>query len=165
MGIGAIFLAGAVCRLNRLASLLRFIPAFGIESAHDRSAQRPVGRKWMIASGCGFKPRHRHVCGGQKPLRLDNRSVLLGIGTALVYPTLLAAVRMWPIRSGGLRCGGLSTMAGWGIRLGALLSGILADTLGISFAILTIAALTFFLSIIVASVMYETLPARGRQFL
>jgi hypothetical protein len=44
--------------------------------------------------------------------------------------------------------------------VGALLSGILADTLGISSAMLVIAALTFLSGIIVATVMYETLPAR-----
>jgi hypothetical protein len=44
--------------------------------------------------------------------------------------------------------------------VGALIAGILADTLGISFAMLTIAALTFTSGIIVATVMYETLPTR-----
>jgi predicted MFS family arabinose efflux permease len=47
-----------------------------------------------------------------------------------------------------------------GYAVGALLAGILADTLGISFAMLVIAALTFLSGIIVATVMYETLPAR-----
>jgi MFS family permease len=77
-------------------------------------------------------------------------SVLLGIGTALVYPTLLAAVS--DVAHPEWRDGGYA--------LGALLSGILADTLGIPSAMLTIAILTFISGIIVASVMYDTLPTR-----
>ena len=47
-----------------------------------------------------------------------------------------------------------------GYAVGALLAGVLADALGISFAIATIGGLTFLSGLIVAGVMYETLPAR-----
>jgi hypothetical protein len=47
-----------------------------------------------------------------------------------------------------------------GYAVGALLSGILADALGIPFAMQTIAAVTFLSGMIVAVVMYETLPGR-----
>ena len=47
-----------------------------------------------------------------------------------------------------------------GYAVGALLAGLLADTLGIPQAIATVAALTFLSGVIVATVMYETLPAR-----
>jgi hypothetical protein len=47
-----------------------------------------------------------------------------------------------------------------GYAVGALLSGILADALGIPYTMLAIAVLTFLSGMIVAIVMYETLPAR-----
>jgi MFS family permease len=47
-----------------------------------------------------------------------------------------------------------------GYAIGALISGVLADSLGIPFAMAAIAALTFLSGIIVALVMYETLPGR-----
>ena len=46
--------------------------------------------------------------------------------------------------------------------VGALLAGVLADLMGTSFAIATIGGLTFLSGLIVATVMYETLPADRR---
>jgi hypothetical protein len=43
--------------------------------------------------------------------------------------------------------------------VGALLSGLLADALGIPTAIAAIGVVTFFSGVVVAGVMYETLPA------
>jgi MFS family permease len=71
-------------------------------------------------------------------------SSLLGIGTAMVYPTLIAAVSdashpTWRARS-------LSVYRFWrdlGYAIGALSGGITADIFGLSWAIGAIAALTF----------------------
>jgi MFS family permease len=71
-------------------------------------------------------------------------SLLLGIGTAMVYPSLIAAVSdashpSWRARS-------LSVYRFWrdlGYAIGALSAGIIADLLGMSWAIGTIGVLTF----------------------
>ena len=71
-------------------------------------------------------------------------SVLLGLGTAMVYPTLIASVSdashpSWRARS-------LSVYRFWrdlGYAIGALSAGIIADILGMVWAIEIIAALTF----------------------
>jgi len=71
-------------------------------------------------------------------------SLLLGLGTAMVYPTLIAAVSdashpTWRARS-------LSVYRFWrdlGYAIGALSSGLIADSFGLSAAINAIAALTF----------------------
>jgi MFS family permease len=88
-------------------------------------------------------------------------SVLLGLGTAMVYPSLIAAVSdashpSWRARS-------LSVYRFWrdlGYAVGALSAGVIADTLGISWAIGCVGALTFLSGAIVAVAMRE--GAEGR---
>ena len=86
---------------------------------------------------------------------------LLGAGTALVYPTLLAAVS--DVAHPDWRASAIGVYRLWrdgGYVLGALLAGILSDLLGVSWAIGVIGALTFASGIGVAIRMYETLPGK-----
>ena len=83
-------------------------------------------------------------------------SVLLGIGTAMVYPSLIAAVSdashpTWRARS-------LSVYRFWrdlGYAIGALAAGVIADLFGIASAISSVAAVTFLSGAVVAAVMRE----------
>jgi MFS family permease len=83
-------------------------------------------------------------------------SLLLGLGTAMVYPCLIAAVSdashpTWRARS-------LSVYRFWrdlGYAIGALSAGLIADRFGLSWAIASIAALTFASGLIVAVLMRE----------
>ena len=83
-------------------------------------------------------------------------SLLLGIGTAMVYPSLIAAVSdashpSWRARS-------LSVYRFWrdlGYAIGALSAGIIADFFGFAWAIGAIAALTFLSGAVVALLMQE----------
>ena len=83
-------------------------------------------------------------------------SVLLGVGTAMVYPTLIAAVSdashpSWRARS-------LSVYRFWrdmGYAIGALAAGIITDLFGAAWAIAAIGGLTFVSGSIVAFVMRE----------
>ncbi len=83
-------------------------------------------------------------------------SILLGAGTAMVYPSLIAAVSdashpSWRARS-------LSVYRFWrdlGYAIGALAAGLIADRFGFAAAILVIAALTFLSGTVVAIVMRE----------
>ncbi|AIF48502.1 MFS transporter [Dyella japonica] len=85
-------------------------------------------------------------------------SVLLGVGTAMVYPSLIAAVSdasapAWRARS-------LSVYRFWrdlGYAIGALSAGLIADRFGFATAIQSIGALTFVSGAVVAVVM------RGRR--
>jgi MFS family permease len=84
-------------------------------------------------------------------------SLLLGLGTAMVYPTLIAAVSdashpSWRARS-------LSVYRFWrdlGYAIGALSAGIIADFFGFSWAITSIAALTLLSGAVVALLMQES---------
>ncbi len=88
-------------------------------------------------------------------------SLLLGVGTAMVYPSLIAAVSdashaSWRARS-------LSVYRFWrdlGYAVGALSAGLIADRFGFAAAIAAIAALTF-LSGAVVAVMMRADTAQG----
>ena len=84
-------------------------------------------------------------------------AVLLGAGTAMVYPTLLAAVGdvahpAWRARSVGV----YRLWRDAGFAVGALLAGLAADALGVRAAVWTVAALTAASGAVVAVRMYET---------
>jgi len=87
--------------------------------------------------------------------------VLLGLGTALVYPTLLAAVS--DVAHPDWRASMVGVYRLWrdgGYAVGAVLAGVLADLLGISWAIAAIGGLTFASGALTLAHMYETLPAK-----
>jgi MFS family permease len=87
-------------------------------------------------------------------------SVLLGVGTAMVYPTLLAAVG--DVAHPSWRAAAVGVYRLWrdlGYASGAVLAGVTADLLGLKVAVLTIAALTFASGVVSAIRMTETLPA------
>ena len=91
-------------------------------------------------------------------------SAILGLGTALVYPTLLAAIS--DVANPSWRASAVGVYRLWrdgGYALGALMAGLLADTFSISWAIWIIGGLTFLSGVIVAILMYETLPAQKRR--
>jgi MFS family permease len=87
-------------------------------------------------------------------------SILLGVGTAMVYPALLAVVSdaaapAWRARS-------LGVYRFWrdlGYAIGALLAGVIADLIGIGWAIGVVGGLTLLSGMITAVVMVETRPS------
>ncbi|WP_342238760.1 MFS transporter [Inquilinus sp. OTU3971] len=90
-------------------------------------------------------------------------SLLLGLGTAMVYPTLLAAISdvahpTWRARS-------LSVYRFWrdlGYAVGALLAGFIGDIFGLAWAIASVGLLTFLSGAIVAVAMQGTEHMSGQ---
>jgi len=83
--------------------------------------------------------------------------ILLGAGTAMVYPTLLAAIGdvahpRWRARSVGI----YRLWRDGGFAVGAVLSGIVADAYGIPAAVCVVAALTAASGVLVAVRMRGT---------
>src|SRR5213593_4659092 len=118
------------------------------------------GRKWMIASGMWVQAVGitAFVVGRSFSSWMAG-ATLLGIGTALVYPTLLAAVS--DVAHPDWRASAVGVYRLWrdsGYAIGAMAAGLLADAFTMPFAITAIAALTFGSGVVVAGVMYETLP-------
>ena len=88
---------------------------------------------------------------------------MLGLGTALVYPTLLAAVA--DVAHPNWRASAVGVYRLWrdsGYAIGALLAGVLADLFGIFWAIGVIGGVTFLSGVVVSVVMRETLPSHRK---
>jgi MFS family permease len=86
-------------------------------------------------------------------------AVLLGAGTAMVYPTLLAAVG--DVADPAWRASAVGVYRLWrdaGFAVGALLAGVVADLAGLAAAIWVVALLTGLSGLVVAVRMSETHP-------
>lgn len=97
----------------------------------------------------------------QRLCPLGDRCHFLGIGTAMVYPTLLATIGdvahpEWR----GTAVGVYRLWRDGGYAIGALLAGFIADLLGLRWAIGAVGALTILSGLIAAVTMRETLPRR-----
>jgi MFS family permease len=122
----------------------------------DRSGRRPliVAGMWIQAIGIGI------IALTSTFAAFAAGSVLLGVGTAMVYPTLLAAVG--DVAHPSWRASAVGVYRLWrdlGYAFGALFAGITADLLGLTAAVLAIATLTFASGVVSAVRMTETLPA------
>jgi MFS family permease len=90
-------------------------------------------------------------------------AILLGVGTAMVYPTLLAAIS--DVAHPSWRASAVGVYRLWrdtGFAVGALLAGLVADLAGLETAVWVVAALTAASGGVVAVRMYETHPAAAR---
>jgi MFS family permease len=91
-------------------------------------------------------------------------AMLLGVGTAMVYPTLLAAIG--DVAHPSWRATAVGIYRLWrdaGFAVGALLAGLVADLAGLVAAVWVVAALTAASGLVVAIRMYETLPSAARR--
>jgi MFS family permease len=123
------------------------------------------GRKWLIAGGMVVQ------AGGiwltvQVPIYAAWMigAVLQGIGTAMVYPTLLAAIS--DVAHPEWRATAMGVYRFWrdlGYALGALISGVIADLLGMRAAIRVVAAMTLLSGLQVAFGMRETHGVAQRE--
>jgi MFS family permease len=117
-----------------------------------------IGRKWLIAGGMilqavalGLIALTRSFAGWAL------EAALLGIGTAMVYPTLLAAIG--DVAHPSWRASAVGVYRFWrdlGFAMGALLSGVVADLFGLTAAIWVVGAITALSGLVVAVRMYET---------
>jgi MFS family permease len=123
----------------------------------DRVGRKPliVGGMWLQAAALALLPLVR----GFGPWA--GAMALLGLGTALVYPTFLAAVS--DVAHPSWRASAVGVYRLWrdsGYAIGALLAGLLADLFSVPWAIAGIAVLTFVSGAVVLIRMRETLQRR-----
>ena len=162
-GLIPIFLAGAGLSLEQIALIAAAYPGvWGIGQLLTGALSDYWGRKWLIVAGMWVQALGigLFVIGRNFEVWLAG-AVLLGLGTALVYPTLLAAIS--DVAHPAWRASAVGVYRLWrdgGYAVGALTAGLLADALGILNAIAIIGGLTFVSGVIVAIIMYETLPTR-----
>ena len=159
-GLFPLLFAAANLGLDRIGVLAAIYPAtWGILQLATGALSDRVGRKWLIAAGMWIQAigiavvAVSHVSAG-----FAAGAALLGVGTAMVYPTLLAAIG--DVAPPAWRASSVGVYRLWrdlGYALGAVLAGITADAVGVSGAMWVVAALTFASGAIVAVRMTETL--------
>jgi MFS family permease len=165
-GLFPLVFAAAGMNLAQVGLLAAIYPAtWGFAQLVTGALSDRIGRKplivwgmWIQAAGIGVVALVHTFAG------FAVGSVLLGIGTALVYPTLLAAIG--DVAHPSWRASAVGVYRLWrdlGYAIGALLAGITADAFGLSAAMWVIAALTFVSGTVSATRMAETLPPRLRS--
>jgi len=161
-GLFPLFCAAAGVSLECIGWLAAIYPAvWGVGQLFSGALSDRIGRKWLIVAGMWVQAAGIAVVVMSTSLRgFATGVVLLGAGTALVYPTLLAAIG--DVAHPSWRASAVGVYRLWrdsGYAIGALLSGLIADALGMNIAISVVAALTFASGLIVAFRMRETRQA------
>jgi MFS family permease len=165
-GLFPLFFAASGLSVREIGLLAFVYPAtWGVAQLWTGALSDRVGRKWLIAWGMvlqGVALVGIAALRGLGPWVAT--AVVLGAGTAMVYPTLLAAIS--DIAHPSWRASAVGVYRWWrdlGYAVGALLAGALADAFGMPAAIAAVGALTAASGLLVAIRMPETLPARRER--
>jgi MFS family permease len=162
-GLFPLLFLGARMDLAQTGMLAAIYPAtWGLAQLWTGAWSDRVGRKWLIAIGMWVQavgiaaiPLAHGFAG------FAGGSVLLGLGTAMVYPTLLAAIG--DVAAPRWRASAVGVYRFWrdlGYAIGAVVAGVTADLLGLHGAMWAVAAITFASGVVVAVRMRETLARR-----
>lgn len=165
-GLFPLLFASSGLTVGKIGFLAAVYPAtWGLLQLWSGTLSDRLGRKWMIVVGMWVQALGIWLIAladAFTPWLLG--SFLLGLGTALVYPTLLAAVS--DVAHPEWRASAVGVYRLWrdgGYALGAILSGILADLLGLDFAIAVIGVITFLSGVVTAIFMYETIAPKPHE--
>ena len=160
-GLLPIYYAAAGLSIAQIGILAAIYPAvWGLGQLVTGALSDRLGRKGLIAGGMllqGVALGLIAATRGFAPWAIGG--VLLGAGTAMVYPTLLAAIG--DVAHPAWRASAVGVYRLWrdaGFAVGALLAGALADRFGMPAAIWTVAGLTAASGVVVLIRMYETRP-------
>ena len=157
-GVFPLFFASFGLGVERIGILKAVYPAvWGILQIATGPLSDRFGRKGLIVWGMWLQAAALFLTAATGSFAYWlAASVLLGVGTAMVYPSLIAAVSdashpSWRARS-------LSVYRFWrdlGYAIGALMAGLIADLFGLFWAIAAVGALTFLSGVIAAVAMKE----------
>jgi len=160
-GLFPIYFARTGMSIGRIGVLAALYPAvWGLGQLYTGGLSDRIGRKPLIVGGMLTQAAAiAWIAATSSFAAWAAGAMVLGAGTAMVYPTLLAAIGdvahpSWRARSLGI----YRLWRDGGFAIGALLAGILADLISIPAAIYTVAALTGISGLVVAVRMYETHP-------
>jgi MFS family permease len=163
-GLFPLFFSRAGLSVSQIGIIAATYPAvWGVGQLLTGALSDRVGRKWLIAGGMWTQASAIGLIAASHTFSLwILGSVFLGAGTAMVYPTLLAAIG--DVAHPTWRASAVGVYRMWrdaGYALGALVAGIVADWVGLSAAIWVVAIITYGSGILVASRMYETYQGEG----
>ena len=152
-GLFPLVFAAAGLGLGEIGVLAAIYPAsWGLAQVFTGAWSDRIGRKrpiawgmWMQAAGIGTVAVSSEFRG------FATGALLLGLGTALVYPTLLAAIG--DVAHPSWRASAVGVYRLWrdlGYAVGAIVAGSVADLFGLGTALWVVAALTFASGVVVA---------------
>ena len=160
-GLFPLYFANAGLSVGHIGVLAAIYPAvWGLGQLITGGLSDRIGRKPLIASGMIVQGAAIAMIAATSSTAVWTIAVaVLGAGTAMVYPTLLASIGdvahpAWRARSVGV----YRLWRDAGFAVGALLAGLLADLISIEAAIYAVAGLTVASGVLVIVRMYETHP-------
>jgi MFS family permease len=158
-GLFPLVFAAAGMTFTQIGTLAAIYPAvWGLTQIFTGALSDRIGRKQLIVWGMWVQAAGIVVTAltsGFTGFGLG--AVLLGVGTAMVYPTLLAAIG--DVAHPAWRASAVGVYRLWrdlGYAVGALLAGITADLFGLAAAVWLVAVLTFLSGAVAAVRMSET---------
>jgi MFS family permease len=159
-GLFPLMFAGAGLSLRSVGMLIALAPAvWGIGQFFTGALSDRVGRKWLIAGGQWTEAVGLLIIAlGDSSVVWAVGSAVFGAGTAMAYPTLIAAIGDIAHPSWRARAVGVYRL--WrdlGFAVGAIIAGVLADAVDIRFAVLVVAGITALSGIDVAIRLRESL--------
>jgi MFS family permease len=162
-GLLPLFYASAGLSLGEIGVLAATYPAvWAVGQIVTGGLSDRIGRKPLIVGGMLVQAGAiAAIALGSTFMVWFLASALLGLGTAMVYPTLLAAIAdvadpIWR----GSAIGVYRLWRDLGFAIGALVAGVIADALGMPSAIAAVAAVTGASGLVVLVRMRETLVRR-----
>jgi MFS family permease len=166
-GLFPLVFVAARMDLAQIGTLAAIYPAtWSIAQLVTGAMSDRIGRKWLIVSGMWLQTVGIVVVTLAATFTgFAVGATLLGLGTAMVYPTLLAAIG--DVAHPAWRASSIGVYRLWrdlGYAVGALLAGFTADLFGLSAAMWLVAALTFASGTLAAVRMTETLGRRNENF-
>jgi MFS family permease len=160
-GLFPLLFAAMGLDLAAIGLLAAIYPAtWGVGQLVTGALSDRVGRKWLIV--CGMWTQAVGIVVVTMSVTFAGfagGAVLLGIGTAMVYPTLLAVIG--DVAHPDWRATSVGVYRLWrdaGYVAGALGAGAAADAFGLPVAMQIVAAVTFLAGVVVAARMSETHP-------
>jgi MFS family permease len=160
-GLFPLVFAAARLDLGEIGLLAALYPAtWGLAQLATGAWSDRIGRKRFIVCGMGLQSIAIAVVAvSTSTAGFALGTVLLGLGTAAVYPTLLAAIG--DVAAPAWRGAAIGAYRFWrdlGYAIGALIAGVTADLAGLHGALWLVAALTLVSGFIAAARLTETRP-------
>jgi MFS family permease len=144
-GLFPLFFAAAGLSVGRIGVVIAIAPAvWGLGQLFTGALSDRIGRKWLIVGGQGTEAFGLLLIAfGDSFWVWAAGSAIFGAGTAMAYPTLIAAIGdiahpRWRARAVGV----YRLWRDLGFAVGAVLSGVIADAAGIGTAIVVVALIT-----------------------
>jgi MFS family permease len=151
-GLLPLYYAAAGLRVEEIGVLAAIYPAvWGLAQIGTGALSDRIGRKGLIVAGMLVQAGAIATIAASSTFpQWIVAAALLGLGTAMVYPTLLAAIA--DVADPAWRGSAIGVYRLWrdlGFAAGAVIAGVLADRFGMSPAIGTIGAITAFSGLLV----------------